>query len=600
MTAWRQTRGLTLANGANCRKMEKFNRESLMIRFCVIMASALMAFCHVAAAQVARPLSDADAQAYSRIFEVQETGQWLEADRLIGQLSDKSLMGHVLYQRYMHPTAYRSSFAELKRWLDAYADHPGADAIYTLATKRRPSGAARPLRPTPRRWRTQDDEERWLHPTVKQDYATAANLAEVRRIENYIRFLNKDDRPTQALNYINAGRYRSQLSTAQYDRIRSWIAASYFYNEKTGKAKQIATDVAQRNGDVAVLAYWIAGLTHWRDGDHAVAADFFARMASVPYQEPELRSAAGFWAARGALKTGQVDSVIPNLEIAAQYPYTFYGQLALAQLGRKASINWASPALTPSDWADLSRRNDRVRRAAALAQAGQYSKAQEELRWAHGELSDTDDVALMAVAFDLNLWAAQVTMALASDAERPENFQLQPGLYPVPDFVPNGGFTIDRALLFGLIRQESKFMTDARSRVGAVGLMQLMPRTASYVSGDQSLQYRSGRSRLADPGYNMQLGQSYVESLLTRYTDGDLFDMALSYNWGPGNLRRFKASSGITDQLLLLESIPNPEARDFVEHVMNNMWIYRDRFGQPAPSRDAAAAGQQPFYQRLD
>ncbi|MCI5047251.1 MAG: lytic transglycosylase domain-containing protein [Aquisalinus sp.] len=571
-----------------------------MIRFLVSLVSVLAFFFGSASAQVAQPLSASDAETYTRIFDVQEKGQWQEADRLIGQLSDTSLMGHVLYQRYMHPTAYRSSYPELRRWLEAYTDHPGADTIYTLATKRRPSGAARPLQPNPRRWRTKDDDQRWLHPVLKQDYTTSANLAEVKRIENYVRFLNKDDRPTQALNYINASRYRSQLSSAQYDRIRSWIAASYFYNEKTAKAKQIATDVARRNGDVAVLSYWIAGLTHWRDGDYVSAADFFARMAAMPYQEPELRSAAGFWAARGALKTGDLDSVVVNLDIAAQYPYTFYGQLALSQLGRKADFHWTPPTLTEADWQGLAARNERVRRAAALAQAGQYSLAQEELRWAHGELEDPDDPALMALAFDLDLWAAQVTMALASDAERPENYVLQPGLYPVPDFAPNGGYTIDRALLLGLIRQESKFMTDARSRVGAVGLMQLMPRTASYVSGDPSLQYRSGRSRLEDPGYNMQLGQSYVESLLTRYTDGNLFDMALSYNWGPGNLRRFKQSSGITDQLLLLESIPNPEARDFVEHVMTNMWIYRDRFGQPTPTRDAAAAGQAPIYQRLD
>ncbi|MCI5045348.1 MAG: lytic transglycosylase domain-containing protein [Aquisalinus sp.] len=571
-----------------------------MVRFFAPLIGILLVLLGAASAQVAKPLSVEDANTYMRIFEVQERGEWGEADQLIRRLADQSLMGHVLYQRYMHPTAYRSSYPELKRWLESYADHPGADTIYALAIKRRPAGAARPLRPNPRRWRTKDDEQRWLHPALKQDYAASANLPEVKRIENYVRFLNKDDRPTQALNYINASRYRNQLSTAQYDRIRSWIAASYFYNEKTVKAKQIATEVARRNGDVAVLSYWIAGLTHWRDGNFIAAADFFNRMAAVPYQEPALRSAAGFWAARGALKTGDLDRVLANLEIASQYPYTFYGQLALSQLGDEADINWTPPTLLNADWQNLAARNGRVRRAAALAQAGQYSRGQEELRWAHGELEDADDVTLMALAFDLDLWAAQVTMALASDAERPENYVLQPGLYPVPDFMPNGGFIIDRALLFGLIRQESKFMTAARSRVGAVGLMQLMPRTASYVSGDRSLQYRSGRSRLEDPGYNMQLGQSYVESLLTRYTDGNLFDMALSYNWGPGNLRRFKQSSGITDQLLLLESIPNPEARDFVEHVMTNMWIYRYQFGQPTPTRDAAAAGNSPIYQSLD
>ena len=87
-----------------------------------------------------------------------------------------------------------------------------------------------------------------------------------------------------------------------------------------------------------------------------------------------------------------------------------------------------------------------------------------------------------------------------------------------------------------------------------------------------------------------------MEELLSRYTNGDLFEMALAYNWGPGNLRRWKRNTGITDQLLMIESIPNPEARDFVDKVMTNIWLYRDRLGQPAPSRAAAAAGASPQY----
>ena len=169
----------------------------------------------------------------------------------------------------------------------------------------------------------------------------------------------------------------------------------------------------------------------------------------------------------------------------------------------------------------------------------------------------------------------------------------------MPDYTPTGGYTLDKAVLFGLIRQESKFKTQAQSRVGATGLMQLMPRTAAYVSRDKTLQYRSQSDRLYDPSYNMQLGQSYVEYLLAGQADGDMFEMALSYNWGPGNLRRFKNKTGITDQLLLLESIPNPEARDFVELVMTNIWVYRAVMGEPAPSRDAAAAGQRPVYQSV-
>lgn len=574
-----------------------------MVRFLIVGSVLGLAFLGALApamgADVARQLSYEDASRYNRIFDLQEDGKWQAADREIKQLQDRLIIGHVLYQRYMHPTAYRSSYTELKRWLDQYADQPDAKTIYQLARKRRPSGYKAPIRPQPRRWRT-DDDRSYLHPDLQRDYDNAKNLNEVRRIERYVRYLNKDDRPTQALNYINAPKYRNQLSQRQYDRIRSWIAESYYYNDKIGKARKIANDVANRNGDKAVLAYWIGGLAAWRVGDKTAAADYFSRMADVPWQTPQLRSAAGFWAARGALATGNTDNVTRFLQISAKFPYTFYGQLSLSQLGQDAGLSWQAPELSFEAWTDLSEKSPRVRRAAALAEAGQYDLAQMELRWAHGELTNADDPALMALAFDLNLWAAQVTMALASGAERPENAALQAGLFPVPDFTPTGGFTMDKAVIFGLIRQESKFQTDARSRVGATGLMQLMPRTASFVAGDRSLQYRSQRGRLADASYNMQLGQSYVEALLKRHTGGNLLEMTLAYNWGPGNLRRWKNKTNIEDQLLMIESVPNPEARDFVEKVMTNIWLYRDRFNQPAPSRDAVAAGKIARYQSVE
>jgi soluble lytic murein transglycosylase len=82
-----------------------------------------------------------DIQRYRKIFALQDQAEWAGADQLIARLEDRVLLGHVLYQRYMHPTGYRSNFAELRAWLDAYADHPDAERVYRLASRRRPSGA---------------------------------------------------------------------------------------------------------------------------------------------------------------------------------------------------------------------------------------------------------------------------------------------------------------------------------------------------------------------------------------------------------------------------------------------------------------------------
>ena len=93
-------------------------------------------------------LTPEDAQRYKRIFALQTGGKWKSADKEIAKLQDRRLMGHVLYQRFMHPRAYRSKYRELKMWLDNYADHPNARQVYRLALKRRPKNYRYPRRPT--------------------------------------------------------------------------------------------------------------------------------------------------------------------------------------------------------------------------------------------------------------------------------------------------------------------------------------------------------------------------------------------------------------------------------------------------------------------
>ena len=95
-----------------------------------------------------RPLlSGEDARLYREIFALQAKGAWGDADKRIGRLNDRVLLGHLLAQRYLHPTSYRSKFSELAAWLDHYPDHPQAARIYRLAKIRRTSGARAPRAP---------------------------------------------------------------------------------------------------------------------------------------------------------------------------------------------------------------------------------------------------------------------------------------------------------------------------------------------------------------------------------------------------------------------------------------------------------------------
>lgn len=537
-------------------------------------------------------LSEADRALYREIFDLQDDGRWREADEKIIALGDKVLLGYVRMERYLHPTAYKSSFGELKEWMAYYADHPDADKIYALAAKRRPKGAAAPVAPLSRKWRA--EPQPLLHPDLERDYA-ATSRPLLTQIEGRVRYLIKREEATAALREIEKHRSRGAITERQFDRMRSWIAASFYYQGYQARAKEIADEAADRSGESAILAYWISGLIHFREGDLAKAHERFETMARVEAQDDALRSAAGFWAARTALADGHIDDVAGHLETAAAFPFTFYGQLALSQLGRDYDYNWTPPTLTAEAFARIAEAEPAVKRAVALAEIGRTSEADLEFRWINGRIDDALAVDLLAVEAAMNLPAAQLDLALF---HRGRAFEAS--LFPVPDYAPANGFTADPALIYALMRQESKFKVEATSRVGARGLMQLMPRTASYVAKDRDLQRGKGRDRLYDPAVNLAIGQEYVNHLIETTAEGDLFNMALAYNGGPGNLRRWKREVAIEDPLLFIESIPNPESRDFVERVLTNFWVYSQRLGKTPTSRDRVAAGELPLYEAME
>jgi soluble lytic murein transglycosylase len=237
-----------------------------------------------------------------------------------------------------------------------------------------------------------------------------------------------------------------------------------------------------------------------------------------------------------------------------------------------------------------------ARRAVAFSQIGETARADEEMRLAVRRLPpEAPRDGLLKVAARLDFIGTAVT--LARHTERRGGAIVEAALFPVPNWEPQDGFKLDRALLFAIMRQESNFMVRATSSAGARGLMQLMPATAGYIWGDNSLKDRNSE-RLYDPAFNMTLGQKYLLYLFDKgVTQNNLILVAASYNAGPGNVARWldRDDSG-GDWLLFLESIPIFETRAYVEHVMENLWVYRARFGQPSPSLDAMVVGQAPRY----
>ena len=193
-------------------------------------------------------------------------------------------------------------------------------------------------------------------------------------------------------------------------------------------------------------------------------------------------------------------------------------------------------------------------------------------------------------------------LALASGDGEETGGVLDAALYPIPPWQPQEGFKVDRALIYAMMRQESAFNTNATSPDGARGLMQLMPRTASYIAQDRRYHRGNGRNELYEPGLNMELGQRYIAYLLEHErVQGDLFRLTTAYNGGPGNLGKWqRAINADHDPLLFIEALPSKETRLFIERVLTNLWIYRQRLGQPAPSLEHLAGGDWPRYEALD
>tara|TARA_R110002110_G_scaffold376568_2_gene586819 strand:+ start:331299 stop:333119 length:1821 start_codon:yes stop_codon:yes gene_type:complete len=537
-------------------------------------------------------LSTADAARYKRVFEIQETGAWKAADAIIARIQDRRLMGHVEAQRYLHPTKYRSRFSELRAWMAAHADHPQARRIHRLAVLRQPKGVRAAAAPITNTLAIRGEAVRKA--SEGRPLNSRAATRQGRNLQSDIRRRVARGWPTGAKELLKKRETQRQLNNVQIAQAWRAIAQGYFRAGKDEAALKAAWAADVVAPGSAPLAYWWGGLAAWRLGKTQDAETLFATLAQSTDAANSLSAAGGFWAARAALANGHPDRVTAFLEIAAVHERNFYGLLSRRALGVTADFGWIKPDLKFSDFRDIA--DTRIgARAIALLQIGQEHQAELELL----NLAAAKSILLpdvLALAAHANLPA--VSLKLSGFAEQQAKLA---AAYPVPDWAPADGYAIDQALVFAFVRQESGFNRRAKSHAGARGLMQLMPRTASYVAQESALRGR-GKYRLFDPELNLALGQQYIQLLMSeRGIQQDLFRTAVAYNAGPGNLRKWERNVPHGDDpLLFIESLPSRETRAFVERILTNLWIYRDRLGQNSPSLDDIVAGRWPRYEAQD
>jgi len=550
-------------------------------------------------------LSPDDVVLYRTAFDLQQSGDWGAADRVIARISDDVLMGHVQFQRYMHPTDYRSGFRELSNWMRNYRDHPGANRVYKRAQRRKPQGMRAPVPPQIARFETDDDDGEAIEisPPPANTYRSSRNRtrAERREARNWQRqMLRQIQRTilTKTEQQLRSKKSRRIIDEAETDQLMWEIARRWYFRGEDKKAYRVASTAAKRSREHVAINDWTAGLAAWRLGRFKDAKKHFEALALASTASDWNVAAGAYWAARANLVTNNPQEVSRWLRLGARHPRTFYGLLSMRLLGEDIDITWDLPPLDETRFA-MVRENQGVRRAIALAQVGQQHLAEREIRQLVPSASAQNAEVLLAVAGHLGLPGAAIQLGFKT--LDPASRYYDAAVYPLPAWELEKGYSIDRALVFAFIRQESRFNTNAKSPAGARGLMQLMPRTASFVAKDRSL--RNNRlNELYNPQLNLDLGQRYLQLLMgDNIVRGNLFMLAAAYNGGPGNLNKWlKQTNYPEDPLLFIESIPSRETRLFIERVLTNFWIYRMRLGQDVPSLDAVAAGHWPFYAALD
>ncbi len=550
-------------------------------------------------------LSAADITRYHHIFAAQQSGRWSDADREIAGLSDKLLLGEVLGERY-RSSSYKATYPELAQWLEKYGDEPAAKAIYAMAVKRHPAGAP----PVPKPTATgnlaagNDDSDFEPRPTAGRSPSVLVPSSNHRAdaLVSQIRGLAQGQ-PRKAEQMMAGGEAKLLIDVGMRDELRAAIAEGYLAQGEPQEA--LTLSAGTESAAYAPIANWNAGLAAWRLSRLDEARGHFQALARSPNQSPWIKSAAAFWAARVELKQRRPENYSYWLRIAAESPRTFYGLLARRLLGVDQIQNFPADPFTQFD-AQLLINTEAGRRTLALIAIDERSLAALELRQlaSHGSPALVQSLASLADRANLPAASLQLAATLSSN----DGTRHDPALYPVPRWEPLGGFTVDRALIFALMRQESQFVPAASNRSGATGLMQLMPATARSMAKRTGTTIASGKSKaahqqLTDPEFNLMLAQEYVEELLgDDRIKGNLILFAAAYNHGPSAISRWLGarSEYRDDPLLFLESIPAQQSRVFTLRVLTNYWIYRERLDQKTPDLDALAAGHWPTYTALD
>lgn len=288
-----------------------------------------------------------------------------------------------------------------------------------------------------------------------------------------------------------------------------------------------------------------------------------------------------YWKARALREQGQVveaNAIFSQLSKERHY----YGWLAAEELESLMSTPEEQYTSTDNEVTAIASL-PAIKRAFELQRLDMRWEAKSEWVWA---TRNFDDKQLLAAAeYALRQKWYDIAITTADNTKQVHDFNLR---YPTPyrDLMKNSAaeMNVDEAWMYGLTRQESRFMHYAKSGVGASGLMQLMPATAKWVAKRLGLSSYSNE-KIHELNTNIEIGTYYMRHTLD-LMNGQAVMATAAYNAGPSRAKRWMATKPM-EAAIYIETIPFAETRNYVQKVMANAHIYAGRLGKPIQSLKA-------------
>jgi soluble lytic murein transglycosylase len=345
-------------------------------------------------------------------------------------------------------------------------------------------------------------------------------------------------------------------------------------------AYQLARAHGFSSGEFLVEGEFLAGWVALRFlKDESTALKHFTKLQAGAVTRTDGARAA-YWMGRSYEALGDKANAKAAYRDAAQVPTVFYGQLAREELGiagQPITITGGKPSAAAQARVD----NDEVMRAFQMVAETGRPREYNMFLWALAGRFKTSD-ELSAVARNLSTEGGATTAVRFAKLAGQKGVDIDYWGYPtkaLPDWRQIGP-PVERALVYGLSRQESEFDPKAGSRVGAQGLMQLMPGTAKLVAKQYGLTY-APEKLTGDPAYNVRLGSAHLGDLIQEFGGSYILTLA-AYNAGPRRSREWVEEhgdprSGHVDPIDWVEMIPFTETRNYVQKVMQNLHVYRSR-----------------------